>query len=77
MKKEIVFMRLSLRCRKAFLPAYSSAKTDSLKKDRAPTIERSIYLCLDNYWSPFLVNILPINKATTTIIAMPTTADII
>ncbi len=48
-RKEIVFMRLSLLCKKAFLAAYSSAKTDSFKKDRAPIIERSMNLFLDNY----------------------------
>jgi hypothetical protein len=48
-RQEIVFMRASLLCKKAFFAAYSSAKTDSLKKDRAPLIECSMNIFLDNY----------------------------
>jgi hypothetical protein len=46
--KVTAFTRGSMDCKNPFFKAYSSAKTDSLKKERAPRIERSIKLFLFN-----------------------------
>ena len=43
-RKEIVFRRAFRLCRKPSRAAYSSAKTDSRKKDKISRIERSIKL---------------------------------
>ena len=77
-KNETTFIFGSMDCKNPFFKAYSSLKTDSFKKDRAPTMERSIKLLfLNTVYSPFFVKILPIINTTTTIIAIPITADII
>ena len=77
-KNETTFIFGSMDCKNPFFKAYSSLKTDSFKKDRAPAMERSIKLLfLNTVYSPFFVKILPIINTTTTTMVMPITADII
>jgi len=48
--------RGSLACRNPFFEAYSSAKTDSFRKDRAPVTERSMKLLLFFLMASFLLS---------------------